>query len=421
MTRSRVAGVAMLVMLALAGFAYAEWRRDATHLAASFDAGRTPGASTRVAAHRYDAGHEATYAVSYSSDGTVSGAGDESAGASSLASSVRGRLVRTVMGPASLEGHALVLFRFVDTAVTVSIDESPHPVEAARVESALTRGFLAEVAPSGAIVALRLDPDATPLARSFARTLAASTQVTLPAAPLARWQAREVDTKGPHAASYALVADARPPGDRLAIRRTTLPLDARGEQGDPLAALLRGETVTSGVAEIDFDVAGGELVEIASDETSDSSLGGRKIAHASSTFEAERISDRTLTKRELEALAEDCATLRDAPPTPLDARDPASVALAREEASRHWLGGATLVEIARGLDDEARRPSRPKEGRAFDLFLKGRPTRTCIPTNAARWRGSWRRVLRWEPRRRRSSRGSHRADRQRRRPRWWRS
>jgi hypothetical protein len=284
-----------------------------------------------------------------------------------LVSSVKARLVRTMIGPASREAHALVLFRYDAARVVISIDEASHPVEAARVEAELARGFLAEIAPSGSITALRIDPGATPLARSFARTLAGSMQVTLPSATLSSWNAREVDTQGPHASRYVVVNvahGARAASERLALKRTSGPLDAHAERGDPLAALLRGESVTSGVAEIDFDLAAGELLEIASDETSDSSLGGRKVAHASSAFEAERISMRTLTSAELEALARDTAGLRDAPPTALDAR---GQELAREEASRHWLAGASLADIARGLDDEARRP---KDGRAFDLFLK---------------------------------------------------
>jgi hypothetical protein len=296
--------------------------------------------------------------------------GDVSTGASHLVSSVKARLVRTMIGPASREAHALVLFRYDAARVVISIDEASHPVEAARVEAELARGFLAEVAPSGTITALRIDPGATPLARSFARTLAGSMQVTLPAATLSSWNAREVDTRGPHASRYVVVSDARgarAASERLALKRTSGPLDAHAEQGDPLAALLRGESVTSGVAEIDFDLAAGELLEIASDETSDSSLGGRKVAHASSAFEAERVSVRTLTSAELVALAKGTAGLRNAPPTALDARDPRGQELAREEASRHWLAGASLADIARGLDDEARRP---KDGRAFDLFLK---------------------------------------------------
>lgn len=367
MTRSRATGGALLVALVLAASAYVRWRATRTPAAASVDAVLAPAPSARIAAHRYDAGHEATYAMTYASDGAVTAGGDVGAGASHLVSSVHARLVRTVMEPATREAHALVLFRFVDVQVMVSIDESPHAAEAARVESALARGFLAELAPSGAIVALRIEPSATPLARSFARTLAASTQVTLPAAPLSQWLAREVDARGPHAASYAVVGDAHTGDDRLAMKRTRGPLDAHAEQGDPLAALLRGEDVTMGVAEIDFDIARGEIVELASDETSDSSLGGRKVAHASSSFEAERVADRTLTAEELDLLTTSTAALRDAPPTPLDAHDPESGELAREEASRHWLGGATLAEIARGLDDEARRP---RSGRAFDLFLK---------------------------------------------------
>ena len=362
--RAATVGALLVAVAVVAAFVASRSKSDPRESVLPHDA--APASSSRVASHRFVPGREVTYTTTYASDGALSAGA--SAGASHLVSKLSARLVRTTLGPASRGGLELLLYRFVDAKIEIAIDDSPRATDAARVEADLARGFVVQMAPSGTIASLRMDASAPSLSRAFARSLAAWTQVTLAANDASTWQAREVDTNGPYAAAYAVVPRPSTFADVLAIRKTKRQLGPReGERAATGIALLRAETGSTAVVEIDFDVARGELAEIAGDESTDATLGGLRLAHTKTTFDAERTADRTLDATALAALMIEVAPLLDAAPMALDAHDADASDSAKAEASRHWLAGATLPEIARGLDDEA---NAPREGRKFDLFLK---------------------------------------------------
>ncbi len=362
--RATTVGALLVAIAVVAGFVATRSKSGPRESDLPPDA--APASPSRVAAHRFVPGREVTYTVAYASDGALRAGA--SAGASHLASTLRARLVRTTLGPASRGGPELLLYRFVEAKIDIAIDDSPRATDAARVEADLARGLVVQMAPSGTIESLRMDPSAPSLSRAFARSLAAWTQVTLAANAASTWQAREVDTNGPYAAAYAVVVRPSTFADVLAIRKTKRQLGPReGERAATGITLLRAETGSTAVVEIDFDLAHGELAEIAGDESTDATLGGQPLAHTKTTFEAERTADRALDASALAALMAEVAPLLDAAPMALDARDADASDSAKAEASRHWLAGATLPEIARDLDDEARAP---REGRKFDLFLK---------------------------------------------------
>ncbi len=364
--RAAAVGALLVAVAVVAAFVVMRSRTGARESAFALDAAPASSASSRVAAHRFVPGREVTYAVTYASDGALRVG--EAAQASHLVSSVRAKLVRTVLGTSPREGIELLLYRFVGAEIAIAIDESSRATDAARIEADLARGLVVEMTRSGTIASVRMDPAASSLSRAFARALAAWTQVALVSTDATSWIAREIDTNGPLAAAYGVVPRPSSFGDVLSLRKTKRPLGTReGERAALGEMFLRAETGSTAVVEIDVDVAQGEVVEIAGDETTDATLGGQSLAHTRTTFDAERTSARVLDAAALAALAVEIAPLLESAPMALDAHDATLGDSAKAEASRHWLGGATLAEITRGLDDEARAP---REGRSFDLFLK---------------------------------------------------
>jgi hypothetical protein len=328
-------------------------------------------ASSREAAHRYLLGSELTYTIGYASDGTMEVA---SGGAARLSSRFHARLVRTVVADAEHGAH-LVLYRFLDADVTVSVNESIAPGAASDVAAWLGAGVLAEEAPDGHVLSMRAPVAAPALALSFARTLLAGLQVTLPLRRVPAWNARESDANGDYVATYVVVGDRTPVTGALALKKTKRPsrasvsaatLGSGAEQG-PWSALASGESRTTGATEIDFDLDHGAMKELASEETVESTLGALQVATTKTKLDAERTAERTLDAPALAALLASIAALRAAEPASLSARSNMDVAQTKTNASKRWLGTTTLPELVTALHASE---GRTHDERHFDLFLK---------------------------------------------------
>jgi hypothetical protein len=367
----RRAAIAIGLVLASAAAVAALRARDAASTRdalAAVEAGAL--ASSREVVHRYVLGSELTYTIGYESDGTMDVGGG---GAARLSSRFHARLVRTVVADAEHGAH-LVLYRFLDADVIVSVNESTALGAASEVAAWLGAGVLAEEAPDGHIVSMRA-PAATPsLALSFARTLLAGLQVTLPVRRVPAWNARESDTNGDYVAMYAVVGDRAPASGALALKKTkrasktaaSAGTVSSAEQGT-WAALASSDSRTTGATEIDFDLDRGAMKELASEETVESTLGALPVATTKTKLDAERTAERTLDGAALAALLGSITALLAAEPASLSARSTVDVELTKTNASKHWLGTATLPELVTAL--------RASEGRAhddrhFDLFLK---------------------------------------------------
>ena len=333
--------------------------------------GPAQGADATVAAtaapgpaHRYVVGRELTYALGYESDGTMDVGGE---GTARLSSRFRARLVRTVVADAE-HGHHLVLYRFLDAEVIVAVNESNAGAAASDVARSLAEGVLADEAPDGHVVSMRAPPAASSLSLSFARTLLAALQVTLPERSGPTWNARETDTNGETIATYAIVGDRAPANGALAVKKTKRPATATTstEQGE-WAALTRGESRTTGATEIDFDLERGATKELASEQTVESLLGALQIATTKTKLDVERTAERTLDAPALTALLGSIAALRAADPAPLNARSTVDVEATKIKASKHWLGTSTLPELVAALRASE---GRAQDARHFDLFLK---------------------------------------------------
>lgn len=333
--------------------------------------GSAQGADATVAAtappgpaHRYVVGSELTYALGYESDGTMDVGGE---GTARLSSRFRARLVRTVVADAE-HGHHLVLYRFLDAEVIVAVNESNAGAAASEVARALAEGVLADEAPDGHVVSMRAPPAASSLSLSFARTLLAALQVTLPERPGPTWNARETDTNGDTIATYAIVGDRAPANGALAVKKTKRAASATTstEQGE-WAALTRGESRTTGATEIDFDLERGSTKELASEQTVESLLGSLQIATTKTKLDMDRTAERTLDAPALAALVASIAALQAADAAPLNARSTVDLEATKTKASKHWLGTSTLPELVAALRASE---GRAQDARHFDLFLK---------------------------------------------------
>lgn len=286
-------------------------------------------------------------------------------GAARLSSTLRARLVRTVIAAVEGGGH-LVLYRFLEADVLAAINESNAAPAADGVAVALAEGVLAEESAHGRVLSVRSPPAAPALAVSFARTLLGAIQVTLPDRPSPAWNARETDTNGDYTASYAIVGEREPLNGALALKKTKRPATSSTEQGD-WVALTRGESRTTGSAQIDFDLARGTVKEIASDQTVQSMIGDLEVATAKTKLELERTGDRVLDGATLASLLASIAALRDAEPAALNIRTALEGDTAKTNASKHWLGATTLPVIVASLQASE---GRAHDRRHFDLFLK---------------------------------------------------
>ncbi len=368
--RRRAANAIGLVLASAAAFAALRGRDGASAGDAHAVADAAALASSREPAHRYVLGNELTYMIGYESDGTMDvGGGD----AARLSSRFHARMVRTVVADAGHGAH-LVLYRFLDADITVSVNESIAPGAASDVAAWLGAGVLAEEAPDGHVVSMRAPGAAPALAFSFARALLAGLQVTLPPRRVPAWNARELDTNGGYVATYAIVGDRAPVTGVLALKKTKRPARASAsaatvsdsEQG-AWSALASGESRTTGATEIDFDLDRGAMKELASEETVESTLGALQVATTKTKLDAERTAERTLDAPSLAALLASIAALRAAEPAPLSARSSMDVEQTKTNASKHWLGTTTLPELVAALRASE---GRTHDERHFDLFLK---------------------------------------------------
>ncbi len=370
--RRRAALAIGLVLVLASAVAVAAYRgRDAASTRdARADADAGVLASPREVAHRYVLGSELTYTIGYESDGTMDVGGG---GAARLSSRFHARLVRTVVASAEHGAH-LVLYRFVDADVIVSVNESTALGAASEVAAWLGAGVLAEEAPDGHIVSMRAPAAMPSLALSFARTLLAGLQVTLPLRRVPAWNARESDTNGDYVAMYAVVGDRTLAAGALALKKTKRASKTAANAGSVTSAeqgtwsaLASGESRTTGATEIDFDIDHGAMKELASEQTVESTLGALPVATTKTKLDAERTAEHTLDGPALAALLGSIAPLLGAEPASLSARSTMDVELTKTNASKHWLGTTTLPDLVTAL--------RASEGRAhderhFDLFLK---------------------------------------------------
>jgi hypothetical protein len=362
--RRRAGLVTALLFVLVAAFAVRHAREPGERLAA--DGGAATGEpAPRRAVHRYAPGTELTYTLGYESDGTmdVGGGGGEAR----LSSRLRARLVRTVVAEAE-SGHHLVLYRFLDADVILAVNESNAASAASEVARSLAEGVLADEAPDGRVVSMRASSTASNLALSFARTLLAGLQVTLPERWSPAWNARETDPNGDYLASYVVVAEPSPAQGVLALKKTQRAARsvAAPERGD-WAAVTRGEARTTGATEIDFDLERGTTKELASEQSIESMLGTLQVATTRTKLDAERTGERTLDAPALAALLASIAGLRAAEAAPLSARSSIDQEATKLQASRHWLGRATLQDLVLALRASE---GRAQDDRHFDLFLK---------------------------------------------------
>jgi hypothetical protein len=361
--RRSAALVGALLFVLVAGLAASRARREHGAVAAAPAASAAPNV-----VHRYLLGSELTYTLSYESDGTMGVGGD---GAARLSSRFRARLVRTVVADAE-RGHHLVLYRFLDADVIVAVNESNAATAERDVATTLAEGVLADEAPDGHVVSMRATRAASNLSLSFARTLLAGLQVTLPERLTPTWNARETDTNGDYVATYAIVGDRAPANGALALKKTKRAArpspsgTTSAEQGE-WAALTRGESRTTGATEIDFDVERGAMKELASEQTVESLLGALQIATTKTKLDAERTHEQMLDAPALAALVVSIAALRSAEPAPLNARSSVDLEATKTQASKHWLGTSTLPELVAALRASE---GRAQDDRHFDLFLK---------------------------------------------------
>ena len=371
--RHRAALAAALLLVAVGSFAVLRTRARADGHDAAAASGPAPsdGLPTEVppgaVRHRDALGTELTYSLAYESDGTM-GIAAESA---RLSSRFRARLVRTVLADAERGGH-LVLYRFLEADVVVSVNETNAGAAASDVASALGEGVITEEAADGHVLSLRASPGASSLALSFARALLAELQIALPERPAPTWTARETDTNGDCVATYAIVGDPVPANGTLALKKTKRPARSTNRPGSSAekgewAALTRGESRTLGATEIDFDVRHGAMKELASELTVESMLGALQVATTRTKLDAERMGERLLDPPALAALLASVAAVRAGEPAPLDARSPVDLEAAKTHASKHWLGTSTLPELVTALRASE---GRAQDARHFDLFLK---------------------------------------------------
>jgi hypothetical protein len=376
--RRRAALVTALLFVLVAAFAVQRARERGDGVTPH--AGEVTGEPVpRRAVHRYALGSELTYTLAYESDGTmdVGGGGGEAR----LSSRLRARLVRTVVAEAE-SGHHLVLYRFLDADVILAVNESNAASAASDVASALAEGVLADEAPDGRVVSMRASSTASSLALSFARTLLSGLQVTLPERWSPAWNARESDTNGDYLASYAVVAEPSPAKGVLALKKTQRAARsaATPEHGD-WAGVTRGEARTTGATEIDFDLERGATKELASEQSIESMLGTLRVATTRTKLDAERTGERTLDAPALATLLASIAALRASEPAPLSTRSSIDGEATKLQASRHWLGRATLPDLVLALRASE---GRTQDDRHFDLFLKLHALTYLRPDECAR-------------------------------------
>jgi hypothetical protein len=323
-------------------------------------------------AHRYPPGRRLVYRLEYVSASASDFSGllaegkpgeQPSSGLShSVHAAAQGELEVTVLGRQGERVH--LAYRLRKPEVQLAIDGQLDAERGRAIQGELARALLAEVGPSGRVLAVRLGADGS--ASAFTRALLSAVQVVLPGNTTGGWEVEEDGPGGTCVARY----EARPAGQRgtFCLRKRTLRyLSARRPAEDVSDIEARMELRPGGEREALVDGRRGWVVSLTGTETTATVLQQRTVAHSETTV--------SLTLLREEAVRqEERASLRDEGM----GRAAAFVALSEREGEeatetalqRAELGTATADDLLAELARAERAPAGQVDETALYLKFK---------------------------------------------------
>jgi hypothetical protein len=182
------------------------------------------------------------------------------------------------------------IFRAPILHLVVNGNEQTAQVD--EVLTALSRGFLAELSPTGKVAGLFLPPDAGKFSQDFARTLLAALQFILPEVSpneSGSWTTNEADRNGPYLARYHVTRSTGGGNPRLvSVRKTKLRYlpTPKGPADEELPGKSQArKTVFPTMNFVAwFDSTSGQLISLNGTETLETAVEDKHVAHSETTL-----------------------------------------------------------------------------------------------------------------------------------------